>query len=281
MRDIKSIELVFENCESVTFERNVIGTVNIEDIKRVFRRIACNSISSYTTAETVAIEIFADGNAEYDPFKVDDKERVFDRIARWIDITYIVIGYENGDAEELYVDYDSGEKDDMLGAPNVNQKTYLSDLGNLYIIISAKDVNFEDQFGSKEELNDSERNEFIKEMYDIGIKEEPYHEYSAESLPDMYRYVYLADDTSVALAVRVFDKNSGWKFVFQEPNWELNFPTKWKYLESNIEEYVNKTHDGFSIEEIRKKYPPDNNAIASYLINDYQKDMVAGGYKKR
>ena len=51
---------------------------------------------------------------------------------------------------------------EALGAPNKNQKSYISDLGNLYVVISEKEQ-FEDVF-NKEKINDKDVVNFHKEM---------------------------------------------------------------------------------------------------------------------
>ena len=93
-------------------------------------------------------------------------------------------------------------------------------------------------------------------MYDIWIKEEIEHEYSENSIPELYRFVYLYDDNNCSLAIRVYDEENEWKFVFDKDSEIIHFPTKWIYPKSNIEEFLNENNKEFTIPKIKEKYPP-------------------------
>ena len=152
MRNVKSIEFVFENCECLEIEAKYFGGVHLEDIKTSIARIACNSIAKMQTVHSAVFEIFSEANTEYAPFgNQSDKMVKFDRIAAWDDITQIIVHYEDDQEEVYYVDYDD-DGNDGLGAPNKNQKSCISALGNLYLVIE-KDKNIGDYFDEKEMEN--------------------------------------------------------------------------------------------------------------------------------
>lgn len=164
MDNVKSITIGFENCETITIPRKHIGVIFIQDIKTEIVRVACNAISKVVSANTVAIEIFSEGNVEYLPFGVSPSEMVFERINECHDITSIDVTYMDGSKETYWTDYESGDEEG-LGAPNIYEKTKISDLGNLYVVIS-KDKDIKDFF-SDEDINDSDNMQFIKDMLGV------------------------------------------------------------------------------------------------------------------
>lgn len=165
MRVVKSIELQFENCECLRLEK-VLGYFYIGKIEIEVERIACNCIAEVTYANEIAIEIFNEVEKLGTWITCwDNYDSKLQRIYQYNDIAHIVIVYEDGTECSYCINYE--EESSALGAPNVNQKTYLSSLGNLYIVISP-DKNIEDFF-PKEDIEDKEMIDFRKRMYDIGV----------------------------------------------------------------------------------------------------------------
>lgn len=159
MSTVKSIDIVLENCESYTFPKEDIGYFELSDIKEEISRCACNAICKNKIAYCVSIELFDTNRMQQHSFKTEEEQTdVFKRILEGNDITQIYIRYED-DTEECYlVDYN--ELNEALGAPNEYQKSYISELGNLYVVISEKE---QDVF-SKEEINDEDVVSFHREM---------------------------------------------------------------------------------------------------------------------
>lgn len=169
MKEVKSITLVFENCERIVIPRRYIGIIYIEGINVEIARVACNSISKVTSAGTIALEIFSEGNGEHKPFGIPQSppEKMFDRITECHDITAIDVTYEDDSYESFWTDYEAGSEDG-LGAPNIYEKTKVSDLGNLYVVISKnKDI---ENFFPDEDINDLDNMQFIKDM--LGVWED-------------------------------------------------------------------------------------------------------------
>jgi len=166
MKIIKAIELQFENCEGLRLGINVFGYVYLGKIKTEIVRIACNAIVEQDFANEIALEIYSEAEklGEWVPSWSNYAPKLR-RIMDYNDITHIRILYEDGTEHTYQVDY--REESEALGAPNLNQNTYLSSLGNLYITIS-KDNNIEDYFPRKY-TEDVELVEFNKKMYDIGV----------------------------------------------------------------------------------------------------------------
>ena len=125
--EVKSIELVFENCEGLEIPKNRLGTVLIDNIGTHIKRVACNYISKSTSADLVFLEIF----------NCKSKDKALNRITQWNDITQIIMHYEDDSEETYFVDYvEPDGQENTVGAPNINQTTIVSTLGNIYILIS-------------------------------------------------------------------------------------------------------------------------------------------------
>jgi len=173
---LKNITFVFENCDYITIDGKYVGDFIVDDIKTSISRIACNAIERMDIAYTFAIEIHKDANKERYQFGQeqceDFKQMTFDRFCVYDDITSIQFELENEyDLErnnciqkyDYYIDW-TGDSDNE----NEAQDTYVSNYGNLYIVINAN-KNIEDFF-DMEEINDEEHMEFYCNMMDIGDK---------------------------------------------------------------------------------------------------------------
>ena len=169
MKHLKSVEFVFENTEFFEIDEKYFGTFHISKLERCINRIACNAISEATRTDEVVLEIYVEGDDTYFPF--GDKEMKttkFDRLSKYNDITLITLKYEDGSTDELYPIYDDGDDDDnanLVGAPNKNQHSKFSELGNLYITIGNNlDI---DKVFKNDEINDDELIRYHKVMQDV------------------------------------------------------------------------------------------------------------------
>jgi hypothetical protein len=154
VKNIRSIELAFENCEYVILPVYTIGICYAGEVHSEISRIASNAVISSDFVDEVALEIFPEA----------EDLTIFERILAFDDVTNLVIEYNDGTSQELSVLYDSDT--DALGAPNNNQHSYKSSLNVLYLLIS-RNKNVHDYF-SKYDIEDSETVNFRKDMYDIG-----------------------------------------------------------------------------------------------------------------
>ena len=172
---LKNITLIFENCDYLTIDGKYIGDLIVDDLHTCFRRIACNAIEKVETANTFAIEIHRDANKDRHQFGQSDvphfKQKVFDRIEEYDDITHIEF-----ELEETYVEdgevprvehYEYGVN--WVGDSeyeNEAQTTYISSGGNMYLVI-AEGKGIEDFF-DKGEINDEDAMDFHFDMCDVG-----------------------------------------------------------------------------------------------------------------
>lgn len=128
-----NIEFVFENCDYLDIDSKYIGMIRINEIYESIRRTACNCIEKYKGTNLFFIEIFKSGNTLFKSFEKDEsKETKFERLANFNDITSIVITFSDDSKEEYYVDYNGAYCEES----NVNQSSMISDIGNLYILIT-------------------------------------------------------------------------------------------------------------------------------------------------
>lgn len=174
---LKNITFVFENCDFVTIDGKYVGDFLVDDIKTSISRIACNAIEKMDTAYTFAIEIHKDANKERYQFGQeqceDFKQMTFDRFSKVNDITSIQFELEDnyvkeGECSKVesydYVIHWTGDNDFV----NEAQKSYMSECGNLYIVI-ADGKNIEDFF-DVEGINDEYSMDLHFDFYDIGNK---------------------------------------------------------------------------------------------------------------
>ena len=153
MKNVKYIELVFENCEEVRIDEKYIGYMAITDFGEEIVRVAINSICKIRAADEVALEIFSEANGPFISYGKDQGITIFDRITEWNDITHINVVYEDGEEEYIAINYDEGLNEGKLGAENILQTSKLSDLGNLYLVISTGGEDIDKLFDA-EEIND-------------------------------------------------------------------------------------------------------------------------------
>lgn len=137
MREIKRIRLGFENCEWMDFDATEIASIALEGITRNIRRYAINEISEMTLCSECFIELIPHANREHLPFGGDGCEATttFKRIMEFDDIVSVEVFYGDGSRENVHVPWDDAT---LGGENNLNQESYLSDLGALYIYISRR-----------------------------------------------------------------------------------------------------------------------------------------------
>ena len=245
MIDLKNIEIIFENCETMTIPKNCIGEFHIGKIRTEINRIACNSIAKYQIADSFYIEIYNTCNIEYKPFGFDENMKKFDRLNAYNDITGIDVFYTDGTCDSFSVNYEE-ETPDMLGSPNIHQKTYMSELGHLYIVIE-EGIGVKDVF-DLEMINNKESVEFDMRMRNIGIEEMEIESLLPEKMPDYYKYVYLYDKNDCSkLAIRIPND-----IILNEENIKEIDGNKW-ILNNDFDEngyYRGKSYDEVTIKNL-------------------------------
>lgn len=161
MKNVKSVNLILENCEVINIEPQYLGQLLLDKIRTKVYRIAMNSISKMQVVNRVAIEIFSEANVPYDSFGEESKETIFERLSNYNDIAQIELIYDD-DCKDTEIFVVNWEDDDKCGCTNKLQKSYISKPGNLYITIGRK-LKFKDVF-DKEEIEDEQCMMFAKSM---------------------------------------------------------------------------------------------------------------------
>lgn len=136
MNKLLNIEIVFENCESVSFDVEDLAYIKIDDVSRgyIWSRFEPAGLK-FKNAGYVELMINASGNKPYDPFGIDDAddddETTFSRLLEFQDITSIIVNLENGDYKCFYVAWD--ESNEMINKLQTTE--YLKYNGSLLIKI--------------------------------------------------------------------------------------------------------------------------------------------------
>lgn len=136
MREIESIKLVLENCESIKIHTKHIGDFSIDDITRSISRLAMNSVSDLTTSDNIHIQVSSEANKTGSFVTSFQDKMPFDRITEHNDITAIEIKYQNNETEYISTNWNSSDR-----YININQtSTINTHTGDLYIVISTKET---------------------------------------------------------------------------------------------------------------------------------------------
>ena len=182
MNRLNEITFGLENCESITVQGKYVGEFRATDFRKEIARVAMNAICEQEVCEKFFLELHRDADKEYAPFGIDDsKTTVFRRLTEFGDITSIQFTLTDDDVYyECKVASDENTKEcdyllvydseyDSLGANNRNQKSFLSDNGWLYIVVSKGKEEVRDIFDMNE-INSADYAKFVEDMYDIGDK---------------------------------------------------------------------------------------------------------------
>ena len=90
MKNVKSVNLILENCEVINIEPQYLGQLLLDKIRTKVYRIAMNSISKMQVVNRVAIEIFSEANVPYDSFGEESKEKAILKLSK-MNITNVML----------------------------------------------------------------------------------------------------------------------------------------------------------------------------------------------
>lgn len=139
MKQLSSIEFVFDASYRIDIPVKYFGYVNIDQIRDVTKRYAMNCVATVKQAGLVEFVIFKEANKEIDYMHACTAFGCFQAKR---DITHILLHYENGSIEKLYVEM-KGTKDNWL--ENEYQHVSISNANDLYLAIgenaSIADIN--------------------------------------------------------------------------------------------------------------------------------------------
>lgn len=133
MKNIESIILHCENCESIEIEGRYIGELEIRGLKDVIKRHG-SGIKNYRTCEDFVLEIHRDADKKYKSFGIISDEVLFNRLMNTRDIVSITIKYNDGTIDDdIYIPYNEEENTFSM---NKYQHVYYSIPHHLYIVCS-------------------------------------------------------------------------------------------------------------------------------------------------
>ena len=131
MKNIESIILHCENCESIEIEGRYIGEFEIIGLKNVIKRHG-NEIKEYRICEDFILEIHKDADKKYKSFGMISDESLFVRLMDTRDIISITIKYNDKTIDDdIYLPY---KEEDNTYQKNRYQHMYYSIPEHLYII---------------------------------------------------------------------------------------------------------------------------------------------------
>lgn len=162
---IKNIEITFENCETATIPRDMIGQIIVKDFEKEFSRIASNHIGIANIAKYIIIQI-KDKNQKYKTnfYGIEindcDEKQLIERM-KYNDIAEIRVNYLWDESYSWYVDYDE-EHEEMLSSPNILQTTK-EYFGDVWIAVGENAQKDLDKYLPKSQ----EDRDFIWEMYKL------------------------------------------------------------------------------------------------------------------
>jgi hypothetical protein len=97
MKEVKSVDLVLENCEVIRIPKECIGHLHVSNISRNISRFALNRVTASQCCDELFIEISLESNksSSFVSTWSGNDELPFSRITRRSDITGIDINYED------------------------------------------------------------------------------------------------------------------------------------------------------------------------------------------
>lgn len=147
---IKSIKFYFENFDHVDIDGKYIGSIYMSDFNQMIIGYGM-AVSKVNNVNKLALCIHKNANVQVVPNYMEGAPMyyTFDRLD-YGDITSVDIEFDEGAVESYHVDYQEDEN-----GYNSCQKTYVSDIGNLHLVIDAwRDVeNYWDDTIDQKEFN--------------------------------------------------------------------------------------------------------------------------------
>ena len=131
MRELTSIEFVFDSCHKINIPINYFGYVNIDGIRDVTKRYALNCVATVKQAALVEFVIFKEADKEEDCPNICT---IFGRFQMARDITHIFLHYEDGSCDKVYVEFKA--RSICSWQDNMYENLLISKAGDLYLTIS-------------------------------------------------------------------------------------------------------------------------------------------------
>lgn len=135
---LSKIEIGLENCDVITIDNEDIKYVSINSISKDIDIVQDGDIIEHSYCNSLNMLLKPSANKTYQEFQQNGKDyecKVFERLQTYNDITSIQLIYNNGTkTDDIYVLY-KDKNENELGSPNVYMSTYISDFGDLFIVV--------------------------------------------------------------------------------------------------------------------------------------------------
>lgn len=128
MQQVKCLELIFDNAESMLFHKEYIGVFKLTDLNRTISRKSFDSINESFKADTMFLQLSSESNNIDSYITHYNKNLPFDRLQH-NDLRELVVHYEDGSLENILFEWE-----DLV---NERQFVQLNDnTGDIFISIS-------------------------------------------------------------------------------------------------------------------------------------------------
>lgn len=139
MREIKSVEMVFENCEGLDVPYSLIGLLELKGIETTMSMVAKygKNLKETKTCKEFAIALNRGLNGSKECYVTKwSTEKPIDRIHAYQDIVSVTLKFEDGSEDEYYLDW---KEDESNPFDNGYQKSSMNSYGDLFIEVSSNE----------------------------------------------------------------------------------------------------------------------------------------------
>ena len=152
---IKNIVFYFENCDSVTIDEKYIGDICLKNFEKKIIKNDKYSIDIQNICNYIFIEIHNSANVQDYVLNLNinnsknNKYYIFDRLNQYHDVVAFEITFfddslpENKTFKEFYVTAYTDINPYIFDSGNINQSSYISNLGHLYLLITPNKTIFD------------------------------------------------------------------------------------------------------------------------------------------
>lgn len=99
----KCLTLILENCDQIYLDPKDVVFLNISNLTTNIR-VENGEVRKWYKASKLDLTLLSSANIECDRF--GSKYKVFDRLLNYPDITSIIIEYEDGSSEQIFVEWE-------------------------------------------------------------------------------------------------------------------------------------------------------------------------------
>lgn len=99
----KCLTLILENCDQIYLDPKDVVFLNVSNLTTNIR-VENGEVRKWYKASKLDLTLLSSANIECDRF--GNKYKIFDRLLNYLDITSIIIEYEDGSSEQIFVEWE-------------------------------------------------------------------------------------------------------------------------------------------------------------------------------